>query len=154
MGRQTDALVARMRDALAEKLSQTMLLARKSVTAATPIDTGHARSNWVLSVGAPYQSIDGSRQQVSTAVQEAGDARVAKYTGKDIKAGRRIYLKNNVPYMMYLDKGSSPQAKAGFIAKALLSRDAARYMPAGTKRHTRDALRSMARTAIRRGRNR
>lgn len=148
---QIDRICDEARDAMAERLSMTMLLARMNVTAATPVDTNHAASNWVLSVGAPYTGVDGSREQVSTAAQDAGDARVRRYSGKDLKAGRRIYLRDNVFYMRFLNRGSSPQAPAGFIVKAILSKNATRHMPRGTKRQARAALRSMALRSIKNG---
>jgi HK97 gp10 family phage protein len=140
-------------DAIRAKAAQatrdTMLLARANVTAATPVDTEHAMSNWVLSVGAPYTGVDGSRAQVSFAAQQAGDDAVRNYSAADVKAGKRIYLRDNVFYMRFLNRGSSQQAPADFIYKALTSPGSGRHMPVGTRRATKTALGKLARTAIR-----
>lgn len=81
----------------------------------TPIDTEHARSNWVPSIGTPYTGISGSRKSVSYAAQSAGVAAVQRYR---IEQGS-LFLANNVPYLAYLDQGSSQQAPAGFVEKAI-----------------------------------
>jgi hypothetical protein len=82
---------------------------------ATPVDTGHARANWVPSVGSPYTGIDGSKESVSTAAQTAGLARLASYR---LEQGQ-VFLSNNVPYLAILDQGSSAQAPAGFVDRAI-----------------------------------
>jgi hypothetical protein len=140
----------RAREAMAKHVANTMIMARQNVTAATPVDTGHAMSNWVLSVGSPFRGVDGSRDNVSFSAQASGDAAVRSYTGRDLANGRRIYLRNNVHYMVFLDEGWSPQAVAGFVLKAILAKGATRHMPTGTRRHARAALRRVAMDAIKR----
>jgi hypothetical protein len=152
--RTAEALVAAMRDKLAENIAQTMLLARQNVTNATPVDTEHARSNWVLSVGAPYRGVCGSREAVSYADQRAGDIRVRRYSGRDVAANRKIYLRNNVFYMIFLNRGWSQQAPANFIVRALTGAGATRHMPKGTRQHMRQALRQMGREALKGARKR
>lgn len=85
------------------------------VTQNTPTDTGHAKSNWVLSVGAPYLRIDGSKEAVSTSAQAAGISRIKRYR---IGEGA-IFLTNNVPYIVLLNLGSSTQAPAEFVERSL-----------------------------------
>jgi hypothetical protein len=130
----------------------TMLLARVNLSAATPVDTGHATSNWVLSVGRPYTGIDGSREDVSFAAQATGDAEVREYDGAMLGKNRQIFIRNNVPYMKFLDAGTSQQAPPNFIAKALSGAGAARFAAPGTRRAVKTMLRSLALKAIKRGR--
>lgn len=119
-----------------------MLLAADNVTNATPVDTGHAASNWVLSVGAPFTGIDGSREAVRTDAQDAGIARIEQY---DVGRDGTIFLRNNVLYLQYLDRGWSQQAPPGFVAAALQS--ATRVARHGRKTAVRRVLRAMARAA-------
>lgn len=131
---------------LSRVLRDVMLLAADNVTNATPVDTTHAATNWVLSVKSPYMGIDGSRDAPSDAAQQAGIARLQTY---DIGRDGRIFLRNNVLYLQWLDKGWSQQAPPGFVAAALL--DATRRAPHGRKQATRRVLRAMARSAYRKG---
>ena len=138
-----------LRDGIAKSIRDTMLLARQNVTNATPVDTGHAASNWVLSISRPYSEVCGSREAVSTSAQDVGDAAIREYSGGDLRS--KIYLRNNVPYMVYLDNGWSQQAPLNFIARALSGTGVARNMPAGTRRAAKTMLRGLAQASIRRG---
>lgn len=140
-----------IREHTARVTRDVMLLARQNVSNATPVDTGHAMSNWVLSVGRPYTAVDGSRAQVSFAAQAAGDERVRNYSADDVRYRRQIYLRNNVPYMVYLDRGHSQQAPANFIRRALTGAGVARHAPVGTRRATKTMLGQLALSAIKRG---
>lgn len=140
-----------IREHTARSTRDTMLLARANVTAATPVDTEHAASNWVLSVGRPYTEVCGSREAVSYTAQAAGDDEVRDYNADDVRRNRKIYLRNNVFYLRFLDNGWSQQAPANFIALALASNGAGRHMPVGTRRATKSMLRKLTITAIKRG---
>lgn len=93
----------------------------------TPVDTGWARANWVPAVGKRFQGTVGSREdaqagRVSAGAQATGQARVAGYRLTD----GRVFVSNNVPYILRLNDGSSTQAPAGFIQAAInkaLTRD-------------------------------
>lgn len=141
------AIGREMRAALSTMLSDVMTAAAQAVTEATPIDTGHAQSNWILSTGAPYAGVDGSRENVSEAAQIHGLEKMAAY---DVGRDGRIYLTNHVPYMPDLADGSSPQQpEPGWITEALLSASA--KAPRGKKTGVRKALRAMGKAALRGG---
>lgn len=107
--------MASLRDATARSSRRLALRSLELVTQNTPTDTGHAKSNWVLSVGAPYLRIDGSKEAVSTSAQAAGISRIKRYR---IGEGA-IFLTNNVPYIVLLNLGSSTQAPAEFVERSL-----------------------------------
>lgn len=142
------------RQKLAEALGLTFVLALERLENATPVDTTHASTNWVGSVGKPYTAVAGSRESPSRAAQLAGKARVRAYSGKDIKAGRKLFIRNNVFYVKFLNRGSSQQAPARFVERALAGKgsNAMRHMPKGARASTRKMLARMARTAYKRGR--
>lgn len=86
----------------------------------TPVDTGWASSNWVPSIGVPFTSIagskDGSKVTLDRSPSERGKADVvANYT---LDKGA-IYISNNVPYIKFLNEGSSAQAPALFVEAAV-----------------------------------
>jgi hypothetical protein len=87
----------------------------------TPVDTGRARSNWIVGSGPSTAAIDayvkgekGSTggQNADAALQQARDF----LDGNDVKV---IYISNNLSYIEYLNAGSSAQAPAGFIEAAV-----------------------------------
>lgn len=135
-----------IRAQMSAMLAGVMVQAAEAVTDATPIDTGHAQSNWILSTGAPYTGVDGSRESVSEAAQVYGLEKMARY---DLGRDGKIFLVNNVPYLPDLDKGSSPQAEPGFVARAILS--ASKAAPRGQRARVRSALRAMGKAALRGG---
>jgi len=135
-----------MRAELSKLLSGVMTAAANAVTDATPIDTGHAESNWILSTGSPHSGVEGSREAVSYAGQVHGLEKMDKY---DVGRDGRIFLTNNVSYLPDLDKGSSPQAEPGFVARAILS--ASSTAPRGKRARVRKALRAMGKSALRQG---
>lgn len=89
----------------------------------TPVDTGFARANWLPRIGQPAEKAVGTRPAkkgdpgVDESGVEAGIAEIA--TLFRIGIGN-IYITNHVPYVAALNAGSSRQAPAGFIERAIL----------------------------------
>jgi len=92
-------------------------LVRAPSEGGTPVDTGWARANWIPNIGQPVSSPEGTREAVSNAGQQAGIATVV--TGYRVASGRPIFISNNVPYIVFLNEGSSRQAPAGFVQRAI-----------------------------------
>jgi hypothetical protein len=87
----------------------------------TPVDTGWARANWVPNIGAPQTTTEGTREaaeagSVSTAGQQAAVARVA---ASYRRSQGPVFITNNVPYVVFLNEGSSKQAPRGFVQNAI-----------------------------------
>lgn len=81
-------------------------LRRNPSRGGTPVDTGHARANWVPSVGDPFGAeVDGD---------SAHDSGVAAVLGYKLGDGA-AWVSNNVPYILALNDGWSKQRPAGFI---------------------------------------
>ena len=80
----------------------------KGVTQKTPVDTGRAKANWNIGLGA----ID-SRITKNTTFQAIEPPKGA---GK-----RPIYITNNLPYINKLENGSSKQAPTGMVALTMSS---------------------------------
>lgn len=139
-----------MRAACSGAVRDTLLIAHQSVTDATPVDTTHAASNWLLSVGSPNYDIAGSREAPDWGPWNSGRKLLMDW---DISKGK-IYLRNNVPYIGALNNGHSQQAPPNFIELALSGTGIARHMPAGTRRATKTMLRALGRAAIMRRRSR
>jgi hypothetical protein len=91
----------------------------------TPVDTGRAISNWQASVGpravsyrtAAVPGKKGSTQQAS--VSEAIARMVSAISGYRAGKEKSIHISNGAPYIGKLNRGSSTQAPAGFVEKAI-----------------------------------
>ena len=86
----------------------------------TPVDTGWARANWLPSVRQPINATAGTQEEakagnVDFTQSMAGEGSVAFYKLSMGKA----FISNNVPYIEQLNAGSSPQAQAGFVERAI-----------------------------------
>lgn len=117
MGKQADA-IGNALSAQVAKATKTLILEidanlRAAPSAGgTPVDTGHARSNWIPSIGAPATDVVTS--------EDAGphDAGVAAVLAFKLGQGA-LYESNNAPYITALDLGHSHQAPAGFVESAV-----------------------------------
>ena len=77
----------------------------------TPVDTGRARGNYQVSVGAPAAG-ELDREDPSGA-QAIADVQQKTPPG----AGQVTLLTNNLPYIEALERGSSTQAPEGMVRK-------------------------------------
>lgn len=108
---------------IAEKVGKNAELAVKRAAIAadqdavlrTPVDTGRARANWVVSYGNPVF-------RISKAKDRSGDKAIAQ--GRNVigswnlKLGT-IYITNSLPYIVPLDTGLSDQAPNGMTRFAI-----------------------------------
>ena len=76
----------------------------------TPVDTGRARGHWTAGVNNAPSGLTG-RLDKSGAGAIAGIAA----TVSTARAGDRIYLANNLPYILKLEYGHSKQAPSGMV---------------------------------------
>ncbi len=131
---------------ISKTVRDVMLLAADNVMNATPVDTTHAANNWVLSLGSPFTGVDGSRDAPSNSAQRAGIAAVQNY---DVGRDGKVFLRNNVFYLQFLDEGWSQQAPPNFVAEAFAG--GVRRAPRGKKTAARKMLRGMAAQAYKKG---
>lgn len=112
-------------DQLADEAKARVALAiLKQLVADTPVDTSQALSNWRVGTGstpppipAYYAGAQGSTRAASLAAAiSAAEAAIAANKTADV-----LVIFNAVPYIRRLNEGSSRQAPAGFIEKAVLA---------------------------------
>jgi len=72
----------------------------------TPVRTGRARSNWQTSIGSAPESVVWLEDPVKTGEIVLGSLPVYSI----------VFLTNNVPYIIYLEDGTSKQAPNGMVA--------------------------------------
>lgn len=109
-------------DALVRKVA---MAADQAVVMGTPVDTGRARSNWIVSLGVPATGIidayaPGESRSTEAANTQAaldhGEAVISRYTGGE---GTSIHITNNLPYIQRLNDGYSAQAPANFVEQGV-----------------------------------
>ncbi len=102
--------IAALEAAISAAAADLALEITANLVAATPVDTGHARANWIPSVGEPpSQEVD------NAAAREAGIIEVAAFKLGD----GMISITNNAPYIGRLIAGSSSQAAPGWDLAAI-----------------------------------
>lgn len=106
---------------LTEFASQEMrklgILADQAIVAATPFDTGRAKSNWLMSLGAPDESINESSISINGSYSTQLAASVLGNYPTDSLPD--IWICNNLPYIARLNDGWSQQAPAKFVETAI-----------------------------------
>lgn len=105
-------------------MRKVALVADQALVVRTPVDTGRARSNWLVSLGSSRSDVIAPYAPSSRAgISESANANAAISQGKAVisrrQPGQTIYISNNVPYIRTLNNGSSAQAPAMFVQIAV-----------------------------------
>lgn len=82
----------------------------------TPVDTGRARGNWQVSIGAPRDGETGVNDRGGNSAIASGSQAIAAQRGF-----QTIVIQNNVPYIELLNDGHSAQAPKGYVEGTLAS---------------------------------
>lgn len=106
---------------LTEFASQEMrklgLLADQAIVAATPFDTGRAKSNWLMSIDYPDESINESNISINGGYStQIAESVLASYPADSLPP---IWICNNLPYIGRLNEGWSAQAGKKFVETAI-----------------------------------
>lgn len=104
MGRQADAIRQNLETLIGGAAKALTLEVTANLIRDCPVKTGHARRNFVPSVGEPHEGEDDGQ------AQRTGEAEVLQYRIGD----GPLHVANNVPYMGRLILGSSDQAAPGW----------------------------------------
>jgi hypothetical protein len=120
---------------VAKDVARTVL---HDLTQVTPVDTGLALSNWQVGIGSapggivpPFSPSPRGRvkqgvwvHSVDPIVTAQANAQPTFDAGNNAinskTVGEDIYIVNNVDYISILDSGSSNQAPAGFVDRAVI----------------------------------
>lgn len=124
--KQVQRIVKQLEAFTEKKMRRLILRTFQAVTSATPVKTGFARSGWVVSAGAPMKlRIRGRPADEATAIARASD-RLARNTQSANAlaityklAMGPVFITNDVRYIVFLNRGSSAQAPAMFVERAM-----------------------------------
>lgn len=91
----------------------------------TPVDTGLARSNWLVALGSPTRKTiapyaPGNKLGLTEQANAAMALAQAAGTVNGRKNEQDIWITNNIPYIGSLNEGSSLQAPANFVELAIM----------------------------------
>lgn len=112
------AKVSKNTDGLVKKV---ILAVDQAVVLATPVDTGRARANWRPSIGAPITDTLPEPPNKGAGLRSALDA--GEQVARQYKGGNNsptVHITNSLPYIKYLNDGSSKQAPRNFVNTAIL----------------------------------
>ncbi len=96
-------------------IKRAAIAADDTVVTMTPVDTGRARANWIVSFRKPSTAKLKGTDKSGSGTQAKGLAVINRWT---VVAGP-IFITNNLPYIVSLDEGSSRKAPEGMSAAAI-----------------------------------
>lgn len=107
-----------------KKIRRAAIVADQFVVLGTPVDTGRAKSNWLVSLQAPiFEEIPafspGSKGSTQTANEQAAIDDGRAVIGQFRLANGSIFISNSLPYIQALEDGSSDQASNGMVKQAV-----------------------------------
>jgi len=84
----------------------------------TPVDTGRAKGNWVVSIGEPSSDFDAEQKDPSGEATRSAGTAIIKPMHWRYKSlwTKDLYISNNTPYIGYLEDGRSKNAGLGFMS--------------------------------------
>lgn len=92
------------------------LTALRGLVLKTPVDTGRARGNWIVSIGAAVSSDSDRLDPAGGETISDGSAVISRVDRDPFTV---VYLQNNLPYIEALEDGSSRQAPGGMLTVTL-----------------------------------
>lgn len=113
--------VAENTDRLVRKVA---LAADQAVVTGTPVDTGRARSNWIVQINSPNSGVIDAYAPGETGSTAGANTQAAIDQGENVisgyNSGESIHITNNLPYIQRLNDGYSAQAPSNFVEQAVL----------------------------------
>lgn len=125
MGSESRRIEALLKGTAESSVRKLQLGVWQSLTSATPVDTGFARAGWTPSTGSPVAdrldappTKDAARSQGSQR-QSANMARALNIASTYKLEQGQVFITNAVPYIVFLNEGSSSQAPSKFVERAI-----------------------------------
>ena len=110
MANSTEINLPETEKALTEILCNRAKAIYKDIVANTPVDTSLAKNNWQIGTSLTGKTLS---------IENDPLADLSKITPASVK-GNHIFIENNIPYIEFLENGSSKQAPRGMIRQAIL----------------------------------
>lgn len=109
----------------ADKLVRKVaLVADQAIVTSTPVDTGRARSNWIVQLDSAADQIISAYSEGRSGSTESENTQAAIDQGSRVisnyQTGRVIHISNNLDYIQDLNDGTSAQAPPNFVEIAVM----------------------------------
>ena len=106
------------------KVRRAAIKTDQTVVVGTPVDTGRAKSNWLVSLGTPVFEENeaftpGEKGSTQFANEQAAIAQGIGVIGQWSIFRGSIFITNSLPYIQSLEEGSSAQSPAGMVKRAV-----------------------------------
>lgn len=101
-----------MRDRANRAIRKIALECFSNVILRTPVDTGRARGNWMISTGRPVAPAGGTGKCDKSGAGVLAEVEAALAAWDPLREGK-IFLSNGLSYIMALEYGHSKQAPNG-----------------------------------------
>lgn len=114
MGKFAKLAMVDVADTFGKTVREAALDLDQRIVLKTPVDTGRARSNWLVGLGAPMR-------RVRNTIDQGGGKTIAE-NARVIARQKRfqsIWISNNLPYIRELENGTSKQAPAGMVRQSV-----------------------------------
>lgn len=114
-------------DKIAKSLGLTVVTVQKKlafdifadIVADTPVDTGRAMNNWNISVGTSDRSTtDKGGSEGGIKGGKRGEAAAAL---AGLRPFSTVWISNSLPYIVFLNEGSSDQAPSGWVERNVIN---------------------------------
>ena len=124
VGKASNAFALQIDRELAETMEEFELIVRRlaldgltRIVQRTPVDTGRARGNWIVTVGERSMFAGAPVDPVGTRVISDGVAALNEFQAAETFPS--IFIQNNLPYIERLEGGYSTQAPGGMVSITL-----------------------------------
>jgi hypothetical protein len=131
MTRRVRVVVDGLGDFVEKAVRKLQLRAFQTLTSATPVDTGFARAGWTPSVGAPdpgpsERPSDPAVARSQAAALFGAHVQISQGLASSYRLSQgAVFIVNNVRYVGFLNAGTSAQAPALFVERAVATAVAA-----------------------------
>ncbi|HML75425.1 MAG TPA: hypothetical protein PKB02_13130 [Anaerohalosphaeraceae bacterium] len=88
-----------------------VLQALRSIVSMTPVDTGRARGNWLVTIGGPAVASIDALDKIGQDTINKGLAQIANLPPYQV-----VWISNNVDYIEFLEYGTESRPPIGMVA--------------------------------------
>jgi len=111
------SIAAELTADVAQEIRKLGILVDQTIVAATPFDTGRAKSNWLMGINTPPGGTNESNiDKTGSYALELAKSVAAQYPDNELPD---LWIVNNLPYIQRLNEGWSAQAGTKYIEQAI-----------------------------------
>lgn len=90
------------------------------IVSRTPVDTGWARASWNIAFNTPSAYVP-PKPEDKIGFESHNTSQLNKLAGLDVKQTPKIWITNNLPYIVFLEAGHSKQMGKGYMIQRTIT---------------------------------